>query len=180
MNILKNSCGDYMTKHKLFISYYHNDDEYYRNRFEELFGDLFINKSVKLGDIDEDLSTEYVKRLIRENYISDSSVVVVLVGENTHCRKHVDWEISAGLLNNAGLIGLALPSHSSYKKDKYSSDNVPARLDDNLKSGYASFYDWTENKAHMVNRIEKAFENKSKKKDDKVNSRKQMKYNGCS
>ena len=53
------------------------------------------------------------KELIRENYISDTSVVVVLVGKNTYCRKHVDWEISAGLLNNAGLIGLALPSHSS-------------------------------------------------------------------
>ena len=65
-----------MTKHKLFISYYHKDDEYYRDRFEELFGDLFINKSVRYGDIDGDLSTEYIKRLIRENYISDTSVVV--------------------------------------------------------------------------------------------------------
>ena len=105
-----------MAKHKLFISYYHSDDEYYRDKFEELFGDLFINKSVQIGDIDDDLSDEYIKRLIRENYISDTSVVVVLVGKNTYCRKHVDWEISAGLLNNAGLIGLALPSHSSYKK----------------------------------------------------------------
>lgn len=84
-----------MAKHKLFISYYHNNDEYYKNKFEELFGDLFINKSVKLGDIDDDLSEEYIKRLIRENYISDTSVVVVLVGKNTYCRKHVDWEISS-------------------------------------------------------------------------------------
>lgn len=169
-----------MTKHKLFISYYHNDDEYYRNRFEELFGDLFINKSVKLGDIDDNLSTEYIKRLIREDYISDSSVVVVLVGKNTYCRKHVDWEISAGLRNNAGLIGLALPSHSSYINGKYSRKNVPERLVDNLESGYASLYYWTENRAKLVNIIEKAFENKSKKKDNKNNSREQMKNNRCS
>ena len=152
-----------MTKHKLFISYYHKDEEY-RDKFEELFGDLFINKSVKLGDIDDDLSTEYIKRLIREEYISDASVVVVLVGKNTYCRKHVDWEISAGLLNNAGLIGLALPSHSSYNKKNYSEVNVPERLVDNLKSGYASLYDWTENRATMVGLIDKAFQKKSKMK----------------
>lgn len=169
-----------MAKHKLFISYYHSDDEYYRDKFEELFGDLFINKSVQIGDIDDDLSDEYIKRLIRENYISDTSVVVVLVGKNTYCRKHVDWEISAGLLNNAGLIGLALPSHSSYKKDKYSKDDVPGRLVDNLKSGYESFYDWTENRTTMVNLIEKAFDKKSKMKDEKDNSRIQMKKNRCS
>lgn len=166
-----------MTKHKLFISYYHNDDEKYRNKFEDLFGDLFINKSVNLGDIDDDLNTDYIKRLIRENYISDTSVVVVLVGKHTHCRKHVDWEISAGLLNNAGLIGLALPSHSSYKKGEYSEEDVPGRLVDNIKSEYASFYDWTENRKTMVNRIEKAFENKSRMKNNKVNSRVQMKNN---
>lgn len=169
-----------MTKHKLFISYYHKDDEYYRDRFEELFGDLFINKSVQYGDIDSDLSTDYIKRLIRENYISDTSVVVVLVGKNTYCRKHVDWEISAGLRNNAGLIGLALPSHSSYKEKAYSKNNVPGRLVDNLKSEYASFYDWTENRAHIVKWIEKAFENNSKMKENKINSRKQMKNNRCS
>ena len=169
-----------MTKHKLFISYYHKDDEKYRNKFEELFGDLFINKSVELGDIDDDLSTDYIKRLIRENYISDTSVIVVLVGENTYCRKHVDWEISAGLLNNAGLIGLALPSHSSYRKDRYSEDDVPKRLVDNIRSNYASFYDWTENQENIINWIEKAFERRSTMEENKDNSRKQMKNNRCS
>lgn len=169
-----------MTKHKLFISYYHKDDEEYRNMFEELFEDLFINKSVKLGDIEEDLSEEYIKRLIREKYISDTSVVVVLIGKNTYCRKHVDWEISAGLLNNAGLMALALPSHSSYKKDTYSKEDVPGRLADNLKSKYASFYDWTENRDNIVKWVEKAFKRKSEMKDCKDNSRKQMKRNRCS
>ncbi len=169
-----------MTKHKLFISYYHSDDEYYRDKFEKLFGDLFINKSVQIGDIADDLSEDYIKRLIRENYISDTSVVVVLVGKNTYCRKHVDWEISAGLRNNAGLIALALPSHNSYKKDKYSKDDVPGRLVDNLKSGYASFYDWTESSTNIFNWIDEAFERKFKMKDEKDNSRVQMKKNRCS
>lgn len=166
-----------MTKHKVFISYYHKDDEEYRNQFEDLFGDIFINKSVKEGDINSELSDEYIKRLIREEYISDSSVVVVLVGPHTYCRKHVDWEISAGLLKNTGLVGLALPEHSSFKKDKYNKNDVPPRLVDNLKKNYAFFYDWTTNKDSMKNIIEKAFQNREKSDND--NSREQMKKNRC-
>lgn len=169
-----------MTKHKLFISYYHNDDEYYRNKFEDLFGELFINKSVQLGDIDDDLSTNYIKRLIREEYISDTSVVVVLVGEHTYCRKHVDWEISAGLLKNTGLVGLILPTHKCYEKDRCSNEELPDRLFANLKTDYALLYDWTESKSLMKNIIEKAFENKYNMKDKKVNPKKQMKNNRCS
>ena len=169
-----------MTKHKLFISYYHKDDEKYRNRFEELFGDLFINKSVKIGDINEDVSTEYIISLFRENYISDASVVVVLIGPNTHCRKHVDWEISAGLHNNTGLVGLILPNHNCYKKGSCYNRDLPDRLVANLDTKYALLYDWTENRSHMENIIEKAFENKLKKQKDKVNPKKQMKQNRCS
>jgi hypothetical protein len=67
------------TKHKVFISYYHDDDQSYKEKFEELFGDIFTNKSVSDGDIDDDLSADYIKRLIQEGYISDTSVLVVLV-----------------------------------------------------------------------------------------------------
>ena len=71
------------TRHKVFLSYYHQDDEYYRQHFETMFGKLFINKSVKPGDINTDVSADYIKRLIQEGYISDSSVLIVLVGKNT-------------------------------------------------------------------------------------------------
>ena len=169
-----------MTKHKLFISYYHKDDEIYRNKFEDLFGDLFINKSVKIGDINDDVRTEYIKRLIRENYISDTSVVVVLIGPHTHCRKHVDWEISAGLLNNAGLVGLILPNHNCFGKGNCNPEDLPDRLVENLKTGYGLLYDWTENRYEMKNIIENAFENKLKKPEDKVNPKKQMKQDRCS
>src|SRR5438067_1486452 len=101
-------------KHKNFISYYHKDDEAYRTAFERAFGHLFIGKSVSPGDIDPDNSAQYVKRLILESYITDASVVTVLVGPNTKKRKHVDWEIAAGLNRKAGgysgLIGILLPS----------------------------------------------------------------------
>lgn len=171
------------TRRKLFISYY-NVDETYRKRFEDLFGHLFINKSVKPGDIDEDLSTNYVKRLIQKGYLNDTSVLVVLVGPKTYCRKYVDWEISAGLDSRVGgrtgLIGLCLPNHPDYKKDKYTSDIVPPRLVDNIKTGYAKFYDWTESETLIKNRVEEAFKAKTSKSHLINNSSAQYKNNRCS
>jgi hypothetical protein len=165
----------------VFISYYHKDDQNYRNWFEKLFENLFISKSVEPGDIDSDNSTEYIKRLVQEGFISDASVVVVLVGPNTWKRKHVDWEISAGLNRKvggySGLMGLCLPNHSDYGRDKYNAELVPPRLVDNLKSGYAKFYDWTKEPNIIRDWIEEAFKNRIDKADRIDNSREQYKYN---
>lgn len=171
------------TKRKLFISYYHKDDEYYRSRFEVLFGHLFINKSVKVGDITTDVSTEYIKRLIQLNYLSDTSVLVVLVGAKTYCRKHVDWEISAALSKKlggyTGLIGFRLPTHPDYGKDKYYPENVPSRLVDNLESGYAKLYDWSENEQVIKARIDTAFNDKNSSSHLIRNSSLQFQRNRC-
>ena len=169
-------------KHKIFISYYHKDDQSYRNKFEELFGDIFINKSVEPGDIDSDNSDDYIKQLIQKGYITDSSVLVILVGPKTYCRKHVDWEISAALNKKvggySGVIGLCLPNHPNFKKE-YNPDIVPARLVDNLDSGYAEFYDWIEDIDKMKTRIEIAFKNRIEKSDKIDNSRIQFEENRC-
>lgn len=129
-----NSLLENYQKHKVFISYYHKDDQNYRNRFKELFEHLFINKSVELGDIDTDVSTEYIKYLIQQDYITDTSVLVVLVGPKTYCRKHVDWEISAALNKKvggySGLLGLLLPAYPTYEENKYNPDTIPPRLND--------------------------------------------------
>jgi hypothetical protein len=171
-------------KHKVFISYYDKDDAFYRKRFEDLFGDLFINKSVSPGDIDTDISTEYVKRLIQQEYITDCSVLVVLVGAKTHGRKYIDWEISAALNKKvgekySGLLGICLPTHPDYNNEKFRRDIVPTRLVDNINSGYASFYNWTENKEIIQSRINTAFDNRISKSDKIDNSREQVKINTC-
>jgi len=166
------------TRHKVFISYYHKDNEYYRNRFEELFGHLFINRSVKPGDIDTDVSTEYIKRLIQQNYITGTSVVVVLVGLKTSGRKHVDWEISAALSKKvdeySGLLGISLPDRKSWY------DEIPPRLTDNVKTGYAKVYTWDlvcASESRIKSAIEEAFQNRIDKADKIDNSREQFKYN---
>lgn len=165
-----------MTKHKVFISYYH-EDEYYRDKFEVYFHDLFINTSVRFGEIDSDLSTEYIKRVIREKHVSNSSVVVVLVGPKTYCRKHVDWEIYAGLFKNAGLMGLILPNHPDSNNSQWSIGNYPKRLEDNLITKYAKLYHWTDNRQLMFNYIEEVFNNRNPNLIN--NSTIQMKRNRC-
>ena len=40
-------------RHKVFVSYHHANDQYYRNRFEQLFSstyDIMVSKSVQIGD----------------------------------------------------------------------------------------------------------------------------------
>lgn len=168
-------------KHKVFISFYHNDDQYYKDYIDKYLSNNIINKSVKDGEYDSENSDQYIKRLIREDKISDSSVVVVLVGPNTKGRKHVDWEIYAGLSpsinGNAGLIGIILPELKPDTDGKYYYDDLPARLSDNWKSDYADMYEWNYAINHFDEIIEKSYNNRIKKKSLIDNSRLQKKYN---
>ena len=168
-------------KHKVFISFYHHDDQQYKNYIDRNLSGNIINKSVMPGEYDPDDSDEYIKRLIREDKISDSSVIIVLVGNNTKKRKLVDWEIYAGLRasinGNAGLIGIMLPSVSKTFDEKYSYDDMPARLADNIKSGYATFCDWNYALNNFDKLIEDAFQSRITKKHLIDNSRQQMDRN---
>lgn len=145
------SSNPFCIRHKVFLSYYHREDQFYRDEFEYRFGHLFVSKSVGVGEIDSDLSDHYIKRLIREEYITDSSVLIVLVGPNTKGRKHVDWEISAALSKKAGgysgLLGILLPTFTTTKdprtgKTTYRLDDLPPRLADNVRSGFADVCLW--------------------------------------
>jgi hypothetical protein len=170
-----------LTKHKVFVSYYHKDDESYRKKFEEYFGHLFINKSVRPGDIDDDNSAGYIKRLIQQGYLSDTSVLVVLIGPNSWGRKHIDWEISAALSKKvggySGLLGVCLPNHPAYGKKEWESNTVPPRFVSNVNSGYAKFIDWTTKEDVIVNYIEDAFTARLSRSDKIDNSLPQFERN---
>ncbi len=170
-------CG---VKHKVFISYYHHDDQKYKDYIDFFLSSNIINKSVCYGEYDSDNSAEYIKRLIREEKISDSSVVIVLVGPNTKFRKHVDWEIYAGLhggINGcSGLVGILLPELRHYNGLPY-IDDIPGRLADNVQSGYADLYEWgyAVNNFNMI--VENAFNKRIVAKNKVNNTRIQMKRN---
>ena len=139
-------------KHKIFVSFHHEDQEY-SNSFYQLYGYDFISMSVDFGDIEPENDEEYIKRLIQQEHIVNSSVVFALYGANTYKRKHVDWEIS-GALNekvggHKGLVVLLLPSFpaSPYNSlGQYDlsliSKYLHPRTATHLQNGYADLYYW--------------------------------------
>lgn len=171
-----------ITRRKTFISYYHRQDQDYKERFKKLFGDLVTHKSVEDGDIDSDNSDGYIKQLIQKGYLADTTVLVVLIGPNTKHRKHIDWEIS-GALNlkvgdkYSGILALKLPNHPNYGTGKHNYNLLPDRLSDNLRTEYAIIRDWTEDRVKMQEYIELAFEKRNTHSDKIDNTLKQMTQN---
>lgn len=104
-------------KHKVFISYHHNNDQYYKNELSsfslkhEIFGDVSVN----VGGISDQLTDQQIRTIIRDDYLADSSVTIVLVGTETRLRKHVDWELYSSMYNGAknkksGILVVNLPT----------------------------------------------------------------------
>ena len=168
-------------KTKVFISFYHNDDQKYKDYIDRNLSRNIINKSVANGEYDSDNSDMYIKQLIRDDKVSDSSVVVVLVGPNTRRRKHVDWEIYAGLSasinGNSGLIGVLLPEFPLNSSGEYFVRDLPARLGDNVNSGYADVYTWDYFIKNFDSIINTSFDNRVVRKEKIDNSRLQMRRN---
>jgi hypothetical protein len=127
-------------KRRIFVSYHHGGDQAYYKAFSQVFHDAYeviYDNSVERKVDSEDAN--YVMRRIRENDITGSSCTIVLVGKNTYERKYVDWEISATLEREHGLIEVKLPTAPATAQNTVV---VPARLHDNIQSGYALWVTW--------------------------------------
>ena len=83
-----------------------------------------VDKSVNDGDIDPKLNIDTVRQKIRDKFIADATVTIVLVGKCMWQRKHVDWEIGSSLRDTkknsrCGLLGILLPNHYDFGGDTY-------------------------------------------------------------
>lgn len=153
--------------HRVFVSYYHEDDQRYKDELVKCAKekDVFIDGSVDTGDIPDDWDDQKIRETIRDEYLKDTTVTIVLVGKNTKGRKHVDWEIYSSMYDGkinkkSGIVIIMLPEtgndyihagHDGEKKDVFSynsswislSDDeydkrypdMPKRLLDNIKKG---------------------------------------------
>lgn len=172
-------------RHKVFISYHH-DDQNEVEEFVETFDHerkVFIARGLGVGmeqDIIDSDNSDYVMRRIRELYLKDSTVTIVLIGKCTWARRYVDWEIQASLRHGEtvtanGLLGIKLPS---YKKSGY-----PARLNKNLKQDekqedcYARVINYPTRKDTLATWIEDAFQARTSRADLIVNPRERFKNN---
>ena len=137
------------TQHKVFISF-HNCDLKWKEMFVEEMEGRIVDESVDTGEIvDSNKKVADVRRIIREDYISPTTVTVVLIGRKTWQRKHVDWEIGASLLarnhnRRNGLVGIVLPCHPSHGSKQINPSLIPPRLALNCfgDDPFAKIYDW--------------------------------------
>lgn len=103
--------------HRVFISYHHANDQWAKNQLQQWASQygLFADVSVDTCDVNDTLPTDSIRRIIRDDYLKDSSVTIVLVGTETKGRKHVDWEIYSSMYDGAvnkksGILVVQLPS----------------------------------------------------------------------
>ena len=152
-------------RHRVFISYHHDNDQNYKDICQLRFGnayDVMIPGDVRIGDIDPNNKTETIRQIIRDEYLRDTTVTIVLVGTQTWQRKHVDWEIGSSIRDTehnprSGLLGIILPSYQRLHPNGYSRYTLPPRLHDNVKCGYATLHYWSNDPDEMQDRIHSAY-----------------------
>lgn len=157
-------------RHKVFVSYHHANDQDDRNKFENLFAgkhEIMISKSVQIGDIEPSLATEKIRQKVRDEYLRESTVTVVLIGTQTWQRKHVDWEIASSIRDTklnprSGLLGILLPSYPLSPENTYDPYTIPPRLYDNINCGFASLHKWSANPDNVQKWIHDAFLRRNK------------------
>lgn len=171
------------TRHKCFISYHHADESEVK-KFIQQFDD---NRDVlnargigagMVGDVINSDNDDYIMRRIRELYLRDTTVTIVLVGRKTWTRKFVDWEVAASLRNTpnsnrSGLLAITLPSVGGYEK------KLPARVQDNVRGeyGYARWMKYPISVSGLAGMIDTAYNARTSRSQLVDNSRKLLPCN---
>lgn len=171
-------------RRKCFISYHHADQDYV-NQFVRDFdhsNDCFIARGLgeeMPGDVIDSYNTDYVMAKIRERFLRDTTVTIVLLGRCTWARRYVDWEIQASLRQGMitipnGLLGIKLPTFSG---------QFPDRFDRNLSADwpridcYARHMDYPNSTASLEAAIESAHGRRTTHHNLISNPRDRMSYN---
>ena len=133
------------------------------------FGDDMINST----------DPEYVMNRIRQDYLADTTVTIVLIGQCTHSRRFVDWELKASLRRGEvytpnGLLGILLPSAGA-------AAHLPERFQVNWQRGeqncYARYRAYPNSGAELRAWIEDAYSARTTRAHWISNAAEMMRYN---
>lgn len=121
---------------------------------------------------------EYVMQRIRDGYLGDSTVTVVLIGACTHSRRYVDWELKTSLrcgdYTPNGVLGILLPSAAA-------GAHLPPRFEQNWErqelNCYARYRRWPSSGSELRMWIEDAYWARTARAHLIQNSAVMMKYN---
>lgn len=175
-------------RRKVFISYHHADAEEIR-MFVSAFdhaADCFIARGIgagMAGDIVDSSDTDYVMSRIRTEYLRDSSITLVMIGNCTWSRRYVDWELQASLRRGIavkpnGVLGIRLASYSSGTyPDRLNRNLLPAGQHGPSVDCYARVYDLPASVNQFVSYLEDAYRARTTRAHLIVNPRNRMGYN---
>jgi len=170
-------------RRKVFVSHYRGDRGEV-DRFIDEFANrqqIFIPYVLGANDNDDYISSsnpEYVMTQIRQKYLQDTTVTIVLVGSCTQSRRYVDWELKSSLRQGQytpnGVMGIILPSQGN-------SCDLPPRLADNWNNDnsncYARYWVYPSSGQQLREWIEDAYSARTTRANLINNSQDMMKYN---
>jgi hypothetical protein len=166
-------------RRKCFISYY-SGDKAAVDKFISEFSDVFIPKAIGVSDGDDFINSndpDYVMSKIRQKYLGDSTVTLCLIGNCTHSRRYIDWELKTTLRRGSytpnGLVGILLPAMGN-------SGNLSSRFKDNWSKdeskGFAIYRSYPTSAAALRGWINDAHSRRTSHAHLIVNSQEMMKY----
>ena len=173
-----------LPRRKVFISYF-KGDKWWVDKLVADWGQsgsgVFIPHVLGVREDDDFVDSDdvdYIMSAIRDRYLQDTSVTIVIIGRCTHSRRFVDWEIKGSLRQPAnglpnGLLGIEIPP----PKDAAGNPiwhHLPDRFSRNYdgqskSSSYARYYVWPTNGAELRRQIEEVFQLASTKANLIVN-----------
>ncbi len=173
----------YDTRHKCFLSY-HSEDEELVADFVSSYGSVFIPKVIGISEEDPlivNKKTDDIMDEIREKYLSDSTVTIVLLGSCTWARRFVDWEVYSSLRRDKvnrlnGLMAVNLPSIGTSDSTK-----LPPRVSDNLPKtdgtlAYGRWYQYPTTATELKGWIQDAYDARTTR-DKLINNTRARKIN---
>ena len=129
---------------KVFISYHHANDQKYREYLVEFNNAhrIFEDYSVHTGDISDDLDSDAIRTKIRDEYLKESEVTILLCGTETRFRKHVDWELKSSMIDGSvnkksGILVINLPTVTNSER------GITSFADDEKQLIYPEITSWT-------------------------------------
>lgn len=170
-------------KRRVFISHYRGDRDEVDAFIQHFANELGIFTPYVLGANENDefidsTDTNYVMTQIRNKYLKDSTVTIVLMGSCTHSRRYVDWEIKSSLRQGDytpnGLLGIALPSQNG---SAYLPPRFELNWDPNHINCYSRYMSYPATGNQLGEWIDDAFVARTKRSSLIHNPQSMMKYN---
>ncbi len=141
---------------RVFLSY-HRADTKYKNKLENILADKDIDYYVVSENADfNGWSHQEIAEYITK-YMSNCTVTLCIIGQETYTRAHVDYEIhetlKGKLCERKGLVGIMLENRGDSKND-INYEIFPQRISDNEE--YTVLEQWSTIEKRVVDAIDLA------------------------